>query len=105
MTPNHEHADAVDLFWGDPTTELFTYIAFNTHTHTHTAKIIFKLLKNYFLDKMPTCTLCNEKFVGEIELDFHLALFHNIDTQASCSTNNLKRKSLSNDDSVEAKKG
>ena len=54
---------------------------------------------------MATCALCNQKFAGEIELDFHLALFHNLDAQASCSTHNLKRKSLSNDDGVESKKG
>ena len=54
---------------------------------------------------MATCALCNQKFAGEIELDLHLALFHNLDAQASCSTHYLKRKSLSNDDGVESKKG
>ena len=54
---------------------------------------------------MATCALCNQKFAGEIELDFHLALFHNLDAQASTSSHNLKRKSLSNDDVIETKKG
>ena len=54
---------------------------------------------------MATCALCNQKFAGEIELNFHLALFHNLDAQASSSANNLKRKSLSNDGGVETKKG
>ena len=54
---------------------------------------------------MATCALCNQTFAGEIELDFHLALFHNLDTQASTSSRNLKRKSLSNDGDIEPKKG
>ena len=54
---------------------------------------------------MATCALCNQKFAGEIELNFHLALFHNLGAQASSSAHNLKRKSLSNDGDVETKKG
>ena len=46
---------------------------------------------------MKTCTLCDQKFVGEIELELHLALVHDLGGQASSSACNLKRKSLSND--------
>ena len=53
---------------------------------------------------MKTCALCNQKFVGEIELELHLSLVHDLGGQASSSARNLKRKSLSND-GVEAKKG
>ena len=54
---------------------------------------------------MVTCALCRKEFVGETELNLHLALFHKLDAQASCSRGNLKRKSLSNDGDVETKKG
>ena len=54
---------------------------------------------------MVTCALCRKEFVGETELNLHLALFHKLDAEASCSRGNLKRKSLSNDDCVESKKG
>ena len=54
---------------------------------------------------MKTCAICNQKFADEIELEFHLALVHNLGGQASSSACNLKRKSLSNDGDVETKKG
>ena len=54
---------------------------------------------------MVTCALCHKEFVGEIELDIHLTVFHKLDAQASCSRDNLKRKAISNDDCVESKKG
>ena len=54
---------------------------------------------------MVTCALCHKEFVGEIELETHLSLFHKLDAQASCSRDNLKRKAISNDDCVESKKG
>ena len=54
---------------------------------------------------MVTCALCHKEFVGKIELDIHLTVFHKLDAQASCSRDNLKRKAISNDDCVESKKG
>ena len=54
---------------------------------------------------MVTCALCRKEFVGETELNLHLVLFHELDAQASCSRGNLKRKSLSNDERVDSKKG
>ena len=54
---------------------------------------------------MVTCALCNQNVAGEIELDFHLALFHNLSVQTLSWVRNLKRKSICNDGDVETKKG
>ena len=53
---------------------------------------------------MKPCTLCGQKFVGEVELEIHLANVHGLGGQASSASSNLKRKSLSTE-GVEAKKG
>ena len=53
---------------------------------------------------MKPCTLCDQKFVDEVKLEFHLVNVHGLSGQASSTASNLKRKSLSNE-GVEAKKG